>query len=504
MIANVAFGQVPEGIYFRSAFEKQQFEKVLNNEADPTALLIGFSDEETDYEMVKTRLQQFYALVETQNLRKKSDKQFAKALFTSVHDYFLRKYEDNAAFNLIFRKGYYNCVSASALFATILDHYDIPYKIKEVPTHVYLVAYPDTHNILYETTSPNGFYAPDVKAKERYLHEMVRSKLTTEEYVQRLGYSKAFEELYYAKDNVDLIQLASFQYSNQALFLSREKKEEEAIHYIIKAHKLNPSVKHEFLKLNMIGSYLANSQMNGKWDVMYLIELGNTSRDENLKREVSGNFQNYLYQKLIKNSNDSALVATYNLLNSNIKDTTLRAEITHYYNVGLMQWYSVKGKMDESLKYAGLAYKYKPGDITIQENVVNLIMKKAARTAGNSSNLQELDDYKATFQFLDDNLYFLSLYATNYGYMAIRSFQSDQYTEGYKYMKLLIDEVEEHGSDLMMGEDLIAFVFAEAGAYHFRLKQYDLATEIMQKGFKYAPDNGELKVRLQIVKDEIK
>ncbi len=501
-ISTSAWCQNLDTVIYKSSFEKNLFQKA--QDSDALALLLSIDSNEEDYTSAKARMDQFYRIVEAMNLQKKSDKQFAKALFTTVHDQFLRKYEEYANFSMIFKNGYYNCVSATALFATILDHYQIPYQVKEVPTHVYLVAYPGTYNIMYETTSPSGYFAPDVKAKERFVSDMVKSKLTTQDYVNRVGISKAFESLYYATDNVNLVELTSMQYSNEALRHSKQSKYEEAIPFIIKAYQLHPSPKHTYLKVNIIGTYLNGSQMNGRWDVLYLTEMGNTLRDDGVKREVADNFKSYLYQKLIKQSNDSALVATYNFLNQQIRDSTLRADITHTYHLGLMQYYAVKGKNDEAFKYASLAYQQSPGDISIQEIVVNLIVRKASRTLGNKESLNQLDGYKAEFPFLADNVYFISLYASTYAYMAATSFTSDQFKEGYMYMDLLLKEVDKYGKELMMSEDLIAYVFAEAGAYHFRLKQYEMATEIMTKGFKYAPDNGELKIRLQIVKDEPK
>lgn len=499
----ITLAQIPDTLLFHSTYEQNQFAKAKKDEVDPIGLFIGFDAGEEEYANAMQKLDQFYRVVETLSMRKKSEKQFAKSLFTTVHGHFLRKYEDSAPFSLIFKNGYYNCVSATALFAIILDHYGVPYDIKEVPTHVYLIAYPGTHNIIYETTNPQGFYAPDNKTKENYVNGMVKAKLTTQEHVNSVGYNKVFEELYYPKDNISLIQLSSFQYSNKALSDYRDKKTEPALVNMFKAYELNPSTRNEFLKLSLIGSQLGASQMNGMYDPMYLIEFGNTVKDKSQKQEVVESFRGYLHQKLMKQANDSALISTYELLKSGIRDSSLRSEIGYYYNLGLAQWYGVKGRVDESLKYSSQAYAYNKNDLAAQELIIMSVLRKFMGSV-NKGDIERLDAFKVQFPFLADNLYFVSLYASSYAFKSATSFEADQGDEGYSNLKLLRQELDKHGKDLMINEHAVAMVFAEAGAYHFRLKQYNKAIEIMQEGFKYAPDDPELKTRIKIVEDEPK
>jgi len=94
-------------------------------------------------------------------------------------------------FSRIFEAGIYNCVTASMLYALILDHYQIPYEIKEKPTHIYLVALPGKDNILFETTNPRGLYVPDEKFKRDYVNSLVQLKYTTQEHVNEVGLANA-------------------------------------------------------------------------------------------------------------------------------------------------------------------------------------------------------------------------------------------------------------------------------------------------------------------------
>ena len=71
-------------------------------------------------------------------------------------------------------------------------------------------------------------------------------------------------------------------------------------------------------------------------------------------------------------------------------------------------------------------------------------------------------------------------------------------------MHLLESEIKTNGKDLLLNESQVAMMYAEAGAYHFRMKNYKKAKEIILKGFEYAPQDAELKARLEIVEDEMR
>lgn len=503
-LCQYAVAQTLDSSFFRSDFEKKQIENAASESRDIMALLMAFDGDENKFKESQSRLNKFYLYVNQLGLPNKSPKAFSKGLFKEVHSHFFVKYEDIASFGEIFEKGYYNCVSATALFAVILDHYSVPFQIKELPSHVYLVAYPGVHNILFEATNPNGFYVPDSKAKESYVNDLLKLKLITQEYINKVGYPRAFEEMYYSQDNIDLVQLASFQYYNQALTLYQEEKAEEAIPYILKAYSLSPATRIEYLKISLISGHLQKSNLDGPKDMLYLTELGNSLKDDGMRTSIIKIFESYIYQKLFKNSNDSLLNSSYDFLRTNLKDSLLKNEITHRYNIGFADWYRIKGRLEESLKYARVAYKYNPNDVTIQELISAVLLKRVTAGIGRSDNLEKLTEFSMEFPFLKDNPYFESLYATNYAYLAYKNFETDQKVEGYRYMKLLEDAVEKLGEELIVPDNLLAMVYAEAGAHHYRQREYHKAREIILRGFKYAPDDEELQARLEIVEKELK
>lgn len=62
--------------------------------------------------------------------------------------------------------------------------------------------------------------------------------------------------------------------------------------------------------------------------------------------------------------------------------------------------------------------------------------------------------------------------------------------------------MKELGEGLRYDENQYGLAYAEAGAY-FRLRNYKKAKEIIEEGLKIMPEHPELKVRLDIVLDEM-
>jgi hypothetical protein len=490
-------------LFFKNDFERSQFKSGPQIKKDVLGLLIAIDSDSNAFDFVNQKLNNFYRQIELKGIHQKPPKAFSKLLFKEVHDSFFSQYIESATFSEIFYKRIYNCVSACALYATILDHYQVPYVIKELPTHVYLVAYPQTHNVMFETTNPRGLFIPDAKAQENYVNSLIQSKFTTQEYVTLIGHKKAFEEFYYSKENITLMMIAGIQYRNESLSLMEAKKTEQAIHSIMKACVLYPSEKNDLFKIGLIGSYLDGSNYDKALDIVYLIELANTLRDNSLKKDIVNSFKRIIYNTLHEHSNDSALVKTYNVLRGSVKDSVLTRELDYNYNLAFAEWFGSKGKFEKCLEYARVAYRINPTNSRLQEIISQSILQKSGLTFGKIDDLKLLAGYETEFPFLKTNNYFRTLYAINYTYLSYKFFSDNQPDDGYKYLHLLEAEVKQSKKELLIKEAQIALAFAEAGAYHFRQKEFLKAKEIINKGFEYAPDDYELRERLKIVDEEM-
>ena len=99
----------------------------------------------------------FIKKLERKEMQKKSTG-FIRHLFLKTHQEFLKHYAEYASFSETLDKGRYNCLTGTALYALLLDHFDIEYKVIETNYHIFLLASTGEGQILCEATDPlNGF-----------------------------------------------------------------------------------------------------------------------------------------------------------------------------------------------------------------------------------------------------------------------------------------------------------------------------------------------------------
>lgn len=488
-------------LLYRSPYEA----RILNSEeaeADFLALFLAVNSDSASYLKYSSSLAHFLSSLDPKVEIAKGGKRKAKVIFKEVHDYFFRQYQENVLFERIFDVGTYNCLTASMLYSLVLDRYGIPFEVKEKPTHVYLVAYPGSDNILFETTSPKGFFVLDEKAKREYVAGLVAMKLTTQEYVNSIGAANAFNEFYYSNQNISLRQLAGLQYFNLAVESYESGDKDDAIMNAMKATLLYPCTKNMFLKMSLIREVLANSDYESLTHIAYLAEFANSSQDTQDKKYVLGVFGDMLNTKLIKKSNESFVSRAYGVLNDRIKDKELRNEVTYNYELSMTNWYSMKGDMDSALVYAERVYVQNPNDVRIHDLVARSLALKTEKWKGDTKAIETLHTYEQKFPFLSNNNLFRTIVVYQYAARAYSLFTQNAGIEGNECLQRVEKTIDELGGCPMMMEQLIAFAYAEAGAFHFRQRQYARAKEILRRGLEIVPDHGELKERLKIVEEE--
>jgi hypothetical protein len=282
------------------------------------------------------------------------------------------------------------------------------------------------------------------------------------------------------------------------------EKYDDAIRSAVKMNMLYPSPKHQYIKINMIGSVLGKSEFTSLSDIVYLCEYANSVRDVQDRKFVLSVFGDILREKLYKAGNDLFVNNAYQLINDRIEDEKVREQITYDYYCGMSNWYQMKGDMQSCLEFAGLAYAMNQKDVRLHDVIVRAIALKSEKLKAKEKNIDELNQYVAKFPFLADHKTFKQLQAYQLSLLCYSLFLDNNGKDGYKFLAQLEALLDSEKEKMTNMEELIGMVYAEAGAYHFRKKEYKTAREIMLKGLEIAPDHGELKERIRIVDNETK
>jgi len=94
----------------------------------------------------------------------KDEISFLQHIFSKTEQRFLKEYRTTTTFDQIFSNGVYNCLTGTALFALVLDHFDYNYQIIETNYHIFLTVSIGDRQVLIETTDHLNGFVTDPKA----------------------------------------------------------------------------------------------------------------------------------------------------------------------------------------------------------------------------------------------------------------------------------------------------------------------------------------------------
>ncbi len=149
---------------------------------------------------------------------------FIEFIFRKTHQRYLKNYESYVSFGQMLNSNRYNCLTATALYALLLDHFDIDYKVIETNYHIFLLANNGGSEILIEATDPvNGYVANPVAIEDRIREYR---KNTIQELKQSKTYYRYNFNLYH---EVNLDEILGLLHYNNAVAAFNSQKLPESI-----------------------------------------------------------------------------------------------------------------------------------------------------------------------------------------------------------------------------------------------------------------------------------
>lgn len=216
---------------------ESEFELFFANhlkQSHPEVLAIATSD-----------FEELISKFEEKKAKMKSEEAFLKYVFYTVHRKYLGQYKQYVALGEVFEKSrQYDCVTGTALYALVLDHFGIQYQVRETDFHVYLLAYADGKEYMFESTDPIYGITNDqkeIKARRTLIEEDAK-RINAELAMSGVGTDQSDHYQAELIDNaVSLRELSGLHYYNLALAELNEQKYSQAYSLIQKAYQLYPS-----------------------------------------------------------------------------------------------------------------------------------------------------------------------------------------------------------------------------------------------------------------------
>lgn len=184
----------------------------------------------------------------------KQDKDFLEYLFNKTHQHFLKHYTDHASFGTMLDHGTYNCLTGTALYAILLDHFGIDFQIIETNYHIFLLAHMGHGSILFETTDPTAGFVSDSREIEK------RITLYKQNSIQPVKSTKTYYRYNFDLYNeVNLDQMQGLLHYNLSVVAYNQQKLPVSIDQLGKAITLYQSPRiEEFSRLILLAVMESN------------------------------------------------------------------------------------------------------------------------------------------------------------------------------------------------------------------------------------------------------
>lgn len=167
----------------------------------------------------------------------KNDRDFVQFMFYKAHQKFLKRYEAYTSFPDLLTKGHYDCLTGTALYSLLLDHFNIEHTSIETNYHIFILAKVDHKPILLEATDPlSGFvdHEKEINSKlESYRHSTVQKPAS--------GKQVQYEFSFNIWEVVSAEELTGLLYFNQAIKSYNQHDLEATTSHLIHAAQYRPS-----------------------------------------------------------------------------------------------------------------------------------------------------------------------------------------------------------------------------------------------------------------------
>jgi tetratricopeptide (TPR) repeat protein len=489
-------------VVYTSDFEKNAFRKYFKEKNEESlALLLAPTASMNDQKAasIEQQINSIVASLRAEGLDKKKPDKKVKIIYDKVHNQVLKKYELENRFSEVFKSGNYNCVTASALYALVFNQLGIPYQVKEEPTHVYLISYPEKENILVETTSPMfGYVIFSDEFKSRFVSNLKSQKIVGEDEADATTTDQLFNKYYFKKEKISLIELIGLHYMNDALFLRDHGQWKEGYHQLEKAYLFYPSSRCKYL-LMIFGAHLvANEKLSPKEKALFVTKISKFGEEGISPDMIKGEFINLTQQLLFRDNDKNLYRECYDIYRKGIADQELLKEINYIYYYENGRAYYNTGNLLKAKTFFANALTFQPNNLDLGGVFVSTIAQSFRSVENDEVVLDTLDFYKTKYpsltQFANFNAMLANANLVRYG----SAYEKGKPEIAKKY-KEAFDAILKEYPTINVNEMIVGKAYSFASTYYFRLGQKVKAREVIQEGLKFSPNNYQLRTRLQMI-----
>ncbi len=492
-----------QDLHFISTFEKQAFAEFSSQKTTsqllPLLLCTSPNSTQETVLQINNKIKGITDKLIADGLLKKKNEKKVKAIYADVHNTFLKKYEEDVRFADIFTNGNYNCVTATALYALVFEELGISYEVKEEPTHVYLLAYPNAENILVESTSPlRGFIVFDERFKQSFVDALKNQKIIGNADISNKSTDELFNSYYFKRDKLNLQQLVGIHYSNDALFKRDKNDIKGAYQQMEKAYFLYQAPKTEYLLMQFGVELITKEKLQPKEKSKLIAKVSRYKNQGITNDMIQGEFGNLTNEVLSRDNNKSLYKECFEILVNGISDKELISDISYIYNYENGRILYNQGSFSAAKVFFEKALFFQPNNTDLAGIFTTSIANSLRNERSPKQAYDTLVKYQKKYPVLSQNNNFNSMIAMSYALMFGEAFEKGNLSEAEKY-KAQFEEMVKTNKDINIVPSIIGSAYSSACSYYYKKGQKSKAMQLLEKGLELSPDNFELRTRQQMI-----
>ncbi len=487
---------------FHSPFEETVLKAPLpKTPQDQVRLLLAASpnNSEHDYRYIEVELRQIYRELEREKVNRKSTKNAVEIINKYLRKKYFRNYNEYAGFEQLFSHNLYNTATATAMYALIFEHFELPYYIQMEPQRLFPVVDPGKATIVLNTDSPSQLKK---KRKSRFARDYVQllRELRLLNGQETVSEESLFYQYYAPEETqISLNQLGGILYYQQALQQYDKKQYGKALQLVDKAHALFPLPRHESFRYTCLFQLAKSRDILQTGDASGIFQLYEQYPIPAVRKEVVNSFYRFTDYQLVEKREPEKLAAIYQSYRQHLrKETNMLEQIREIYFTQLARYYARQNETIKVLECMDSIKHDYPRDKKIQDALAGLLVESLSNQRDFEKGLRELEEYKKQYPFLRNHPF---LQDRDLFYRAERirqSFDQDEMDQGLRYL----DDFEQAlavSGHLPRVELWVTTAYTAASNYFFRAEDYPNARLMIQRGLNLQPNDAYLKNQWELL-----
>ncbi len=383
------------------------------------------------------------------------------------------------------------------MYALVFEKLGIPYNLQEKPTHVYAIAYPDTDQVMVESTDPiGGFMSFNDRYKTEFVNRMTKAKLISTKEKGSKSLEQLFDEYYFQDKDIGIRELIGIQYMNQAIYELNANRLSKALSHLEKAYLFYPSENIGSVLMITTLQNLAQSTFNEPDDVQLLVNLTRMKPFGVTNDLILNEFNRALRALLIEQNKPEKGEKFYNELITLINEDSLNSRISHLYHFEKGRILYNKGDFKSSLEHLSKAFELNSINLNTENLFIGALSQRLRYESDFNLIRSELEKYGFKHKALSENIAFTSMLANTYLALFGQNYDLRNVQNGERYRKLFKGIYSDH---LNIDQNYVGRAYSMAAVYFFRRGNNTKALEMLNEGLKIAPGNYELQSRKRMI-----